>query len=120
MKPHERLGVWEQSIEFVIRIYKMTESFPKEEALGLTSQMRKDAISVPTNIAAGAARQSSNEFLRFLSYAQGSASELATELLLACRLGYVSEKDYGGANSELDNIGRMICGLSRRLKQQNH
>ncbi len=78
MKPHEELGVWERSVEFVIRIYKMTESFPKEEAFGLTSQMRKDAISVPTNIAAGAAHRSPNEFAQFLSHAQVSASELAT------------------------------------------
>jgi four helix bundle protein len=99
-------------------MYRLTESFPKEEKFGLTSQVRRAAVSVPANIAEGAGRQSVKEFLHFLSNAQGSASELATEILIAFRLGFMSENDYVVSNERLDNVGRMIHGLSRHLKRK--
>ncbi len=119
MRPHEKLEVWERAVDFVVRVYKLTESFPREEKFGLTSQIRRAAVSVPANIAEGAARQSPKEFSHFLSNAQGSASELATEMLLARRLGYLSEHDYCVSSDELDIIGRMIFGLSRSIKRRN-
>ena len=115
MRPHEKLGVWERAIEFVVTVYRMTDMFPKEERFGLTSQIRRAAVSVPANIAEGAGRRSDKEFSYFLSNAQGSASELATELLIAKKLGYLSDVDYDGGLKELDNIGRMIFGLSRSI-----
>jgi four helix bundle protein len=120
MRPHEKLEVWSRAVDFVIGIYRMTDSFPKEEKFGLTSQVRRAAVSIPANTAEGAGRDSPKEFAHFLSNVQGSASELATELLIAYRLGYLSEKDYLQLNSELDNIGRMIFGLSRHLKNNTH
>ncbi len=87
MRPHERLDVWTKSIEFVVAVYKATESFPKDERFGLTSQLRRAAVSIPANTAEGAGRQSTKEFAHFLSNAQGSASEVDTELLIANRLG---------------------------------
>jgi four helix bundle protein len=119
MRPHERLEVWERAVEFVDRIYKMTESCPREEKFGLTSQIRRAAVSVPTNIAEGAARQSPKEFCYFLSNAQGSVSELATEILIAWRLGYLDEQAYRKDNDELTSIGLMILGLVRSVKHRS-
>lgn len=118
MRPHEKLDVWNKGIDFVIAIYKLTESFPKEEKFGLTSQIRRAAVSIPANIAEGAARHSEKEFLRYLSIAQGSASELATELLIAQRLSYIDEESYAKLSNDLDEIGRMVTGLSNYLKQK--
>ena len=86
MRPHERLDVWRKAIEFVLEVYKATESFPKDETFGLTSQVRRASVSVPANFAEGAARSSRKEFAHFISNAQGSASEVETELLIARRL----------------------------------
>jgi four helix bundle protein len=118
MRPHEKLDVWSKAIDFVVTIYRATESFPKEEKFGLTSQIRRAAVSIPANIAEGAARQSSKEFAYFLSNAQGSASELETELLIAHRLGYLVENSYREMRATLDSIGRMIVGLSQHLKHK--
>ena len=118
MRPHEKLDVWAKAIDFVVTIYKTTESFPKEEKFGLTSQVRRAAVSIPANIAEGAARDSPKEFAHFLSNAQGSASELETELLIAHRLGYLQESVYLELRATLDSIGRMIIGLSQYLKSR--
>ena len=118
MRPHERLEVWSKAVDFVVTVYKMTECFPKEEKFGLTSQIRRAAVSIPANVAEGAARQSSKEFAYFLSNAQGSASELETELLIAHRLGYLEEKSYHDMLTTLGSIGRMIVGLSQHLKRK--
>jgi four helix bundle protein len=118
MRPHEKLEVWNKAVDFVVALYKVTETFPKEEKFGLISQIRRAAVSVPSNIAEGAARESGKEFIHFLSNAQGSASELSTELLIAHRLGFIKEGPYLEAVAELDNIGRMIFGLSQHLKRK--
>ncbi len=119
MRPHERLTLWKRAVDFVVRLYRVTNKFPKEEKFGLTSQIRRAAVSVPANIAEGAVRQSQKEFLYFLSNAQGSASELSTDLLISYRLGYVTSREYAEVNGELDEIGRMIVGLTRRLKNES-
>jgi four helix bundle protein len=116
MRPHERLDVWNKAIDFVMAVYQATESFPKEERFGLTSQIRRAAVSIPANIAEGAARDSQKEFAYFLSNAQGSASELETELLIARRLGYLTDQNYTAMRADLDGIGRMIFGLSKSIK----
>ena|SRR2546423_4127580 len=118
MRPHEKLDVWCKAMDFVVAVYRATESFPKEERFGLTSQIRRAAVSVPANIAEGAARDSPKEFAHFLSNAQGSASELETELLIARRLGYLPESVYLEMKATLDSIGRMIVGLSQYLKNR--
>ena len=116
MRPHEKLDVWKKAIDFVVALYKATESFPKEEKFGLTSQLRKAAVSIPANIAEGAARKSSKEFAYFLSNSQGSASEVETELLIATRLNYLTESSYQSLRVPLDEIGRMLTGLSKHLE----
>jgi four helix bundle protein len=94
MRPHEKLEVWKTAVEFVVEIYKQTESFPKEERFGLTSQIRRASVSIVANIAEGAGRDSSREFAYFLSNAQDSASELASELVIARRLSYLDHEIY--------------------------
>ena|SRR6185436_9702719 len=118
MRPHEKLDVWKKGIDFVVALYKATETFPKEERFGLTSQLRRAAVSVPANIAEGAGRKSHKEFAHFLSNSQGSASEVETELLIASRLGYVQESSYRKLCSSLDEIGRMLTGLCHHLEER--
>lgn len=118
MRPHERIEAWSASVELVLAVYKSTAGFPKEEKFGLTSQIRRAAVSIPANIAEGAARQSAKEFRHFLSIAQGSASELETELLIAYRLGYLEKESYSQLSSSLNFVGRMIAGLSLHLKRK--
>ena len=119
MRPHERLDVWKRSIDFVVAIYKMTDEFPRDERFGLTSQIRRAAVSVPANIAEGAGRHTAKEFKYFLSNAQGSVSELATELLIAQKLGYLKEETFDIGNRELTSIGRMILGLARSVSRDS-
>ncbi|MDQ1640157.1 MAG: hypothetical protein QOF62_3496 [Pyrinomonadaceae bacterium] len=118
MRPHENLNVWKKAVDFVVEIYKTTEHFPKEERFGLTSQIRRASVSVAANIAEGAARKSPKEFSHFLSNAQGSASEVETELLISYRLGYLSNSQLVEYQTSLDSIGKMMNGLTRRLRQK--
>ena len=115
MRPHEKLDLWKKAIEFVVSVYKATESFPKDEKFGLTSQLRRAAVSIVANIAEGAGRKSSKEFRQFLSHSQGSASEVDTELVIAHQLNYLSRMDYDNLSEDLDHIGRMLTRLSQSL-----
>ena len=90
-KPHKKLEVWQQSIALVIEIYKISANFPNDETYGMKAQVRRASISIPSNIAEGAARQTKKEFIQFLHVAQGSLSELDTQLEIALRLRYVDE-----------------------------
>jgi four helix bundle protein len=116
MRPHQNLDVWRKAIDFVVDVYKITEEFPKEEKFGLTSQVRRTAVSVVANIAEGAGRKSTKEFINFLSIAQGSASEVETELLISLRLNYLTEEDYQRLFNSLDEIGKMLSGHSNHLR----
>ena len=118
MRPHEKLSVWQRAVNLVVAIYKATASFPRDERFGLTSQIRRAAVSIPANIAEGAARDSQKEFTYFLSNAQGSASELETELLIAQKLGYLDPTRYATMRNEIDSVGRMIFGLSQSIKRK--
>jgi four helix bundle protein len=113
MKAHHKLKVWQRAIDFVTTIYKLTERFPKEEMFGLTSQMRRAAVSIASNIAEGAARGSKAEFRKFLAIAQGSIAELETQILISHKLGFCTEHE--SLLSELDEISRMIVGLRKNL-----
>ena len=117
MRPLQKLDIWKMSIELAVSIYRQTDTFPKEEKFGLTQQLRRAAVSVASNVAEGAARSSSKEFRKYLSYSQGSASEISTQLVIASRLDYLSESDHDRLDSDLDDVGRMITGLSRSLNR---
>lgn len=115
-RAHRKLDVWKRSMEFVQGIYQVTEAFPKAEIYGLTSQMRRAAVSIPRNLAEGAARKGSKEFKQYLNIAQGSISELDTQIELASMLNYIDQKIYEGLMEKLSTISKMLFGLSRSLK----
>ncbi|WP_203323443.1 four helix bundle protein [Pseudoxanthomonas beigongshangi] len=92
-RPHERLEVWRDAMTLVESIYQITVPFPDSERFGLTMQLRRAAVSVPSNIAEGAARRSTAEYLRFLSMARGSLAEISTQIEIARRLGYLAARD---------------------------
>ncbi|MBV9216804.1 MAG: four helix bundle protein [Acidobacteria bacterium] len=110
MRSHEKLEVWQKAVDFVVMIYKHTEAFPSDERFGLVSQIRRAAVSIPANIAEGAARAYPKDTLRFISMAQGSASEVSTELLISRKLGFLSDESLVKLDSECDEIGRMMSG----------
>ena len=107
IRPHYKLDAWKEAMELVKAVYRVTQNFPKEEMFSLTSQMRRAAISVPSNLAEGAARTSQYEFAQFLSISRGSLSELETQLLIAKDLGYLKHED--GVFNLLDKVSRSPC-----------
>jgi len=114
-KPHKKLDVWQAAMKSTTMVYKLTDKFPEEEKFGLVSQMRRAAISIPCNIAEGAARRGKREFRNFLSMAQGSLSELDTQLELSILLGYVRAEDLRELWDQLLRIHKMLSGLIRSL-----
>jgi len=114
-RTHKDLDVWKRSIDFVVFIYKVTATFPKEEIYGLTSQMRRSAVSISSNIAEGSARNHDNEFRQFLYMALGSSSELDTQLIIARKLDYLNEPDFIQLSGELNTIARMLQGLKKSV-----
>jgi len=117
IKTHKDLDVWNAAMELVTNIYKLTKSFPKDELYGLTSQMRRSAVSVPSNIAEGAARKSKAEFIQFLYIALGSLSELETQLIISKNLNY--SKTINGFLSKITDIRKMTFGLIKSIKNKS-
>lgn len=115
IKTHKDLDVWNKAMEFAERLYHITSIFPKEEQYGLVSQIRRSAISVPSNIAEGAARNSHKEFMQFLYIAMGSLSEIETQILLSIKLKLIKENTILG---DIDAIRRMLLGLIKFLKNK--
>ena len=118
-KPHKRLDVWKRSIKYVEQIYQVTLSFPDNEKFGLVSQMRRAAVSIPSNIAEGATRGSRKEFIHFLNIAQGSIAELETQVIISKKLKFLISQLEDNLLKELDEISKMIIGLQRSLKINN-
>lgn len=118
MKGHHKLTVWNRGIKMVTDVYRLTERFPGHELYALTSQIRRSAVSIPSNIAEGAARNSTKEYINFLSIAQGSCSELETQMIIAKNLGYDSDGNIASILEELDEISMMITGLQKSLRNK--
>ena len=115
MKSHKNLIVWQKSMTLVTRLYEVTQTFPKEELFGITSQMRRAAVSIPSNIAEGYGRIYGKETLKFLSIAQGSASELETQLQISLRLGMASASALSDLISLTEEILRMLSALIKKV-----
>jgi len=112
----KELIVWQKSIQLVTEVYKITSDFSETEKFGLTSQIRRCAVSIPSNIAEGAGRDGSVEFNRFLSIALGSSFELETQLIVAKELNYISEQNLENFSAQVSHIQNMIIKLKDSLK----
>jgi four helix bundle protein len=113
---YQDLIVWQKAMTLVNRIYLLTRQFPSDERFGLTSQMRRAAVSVPSNIAEGQARHSTGEFIQFISHAEGSVAELETQLLICVDLAYCSQDDSQPLIDLLLELKKMLNGLRRKLQ----
>jgi len=117
IKSHKDLDVWQKAMAFVVNIYQLTSEFPQAEKYGLASQIQRAAVSVPSNIAEGAARKGSKEFVQFLYVALGSLAEVETQVEIAHKLGYAKNMD--DLDNDLTNIRRMLLGLINYLKNRD-
>ena len=111
----KKLNVWQKAYLFVLNIYKQTQNFPSFELYGLTSQIRRAAVSILANIAEGSERQHKKEFVQFLSFARGSLAEVETYLMVSRDLGYLSKDEFVQLEELRKEIGRLLRGLYRSL-----
>lgn len=119
MATHYRdLHVWRKALDWAETVYKLTAGWPREERFGLVSQVRRSAISVASNIAEGAARRTTGEFVQFVGIAQGSLAEAETQLLLAQRPGYATDRDASALLAASAEISRMLAGLASSLRRR--
>lgn len=116
MKDFRQLQVWSKAHHFVKEIYLITESFPKEEIYGLTSQLRRASVSIPTNIAEGCGRESDADFKRFIQISFGSASEVEYLVFLSFELSFITESNYVILNRQIVEIKKMLASLINKLK----
>lgn len=117
MRDHKKLRAFVLADEIAVLTYKITKDFPKEEVYGLSSQMRRAAVSIPSNIVEGCARESQVEYLRFLEIAFGSLRELQYQFDLSTRLGYLKNADILECNSKLSETGKVLAALLRSLRK---
>ena len=116
IKSYKDLNIWKRSIGVVEDIYKITKNFPNEEIYGLTSQLRRSAVSIPSNIAEGFARFSNKEYKQFLFISLGSCAELSTQIIIALRLGYFENKEADKLLNEIDEISKMTMSLIKKTR----
>lgn len=116
MNHFKKLNVWQKSIDLAVEVYKITEDFPNDEKYGLSSQMRRSAVSIPCNIAEGAGRNSQKEFNNFLGFSNGSSCELETLFIMANRLELITDETIEEKTNSLHEIQRMLSGLQQSLQ----
>src|SRR3989338_6833508 len=117
IRSYKDVIVWQKAFKLALNVYEVTKKFPKEEVYELTSQMRRCAISIPSNIAEGYARHRRLEYIQFLQIAFASGAELETQLLIAKELGLVGQKDFETVSSQLDEVMKMLNSLIGKLKR---
>jgi four helix bundle protein len=118
LKNYKELQVWQKSYQLCLVIYKLTNTFPKEERFGITSQIRRAAVSVPSNIAEGYGRKTTREYIQALYIAYGSVCELETQILLSSDLGYIKIEDLTPLQENMGDIERMLKGLIKSLENK--
>ncbi|MEZ5428464.1 MAG: four helix bundle protein [Pyrinomonadaceae bacterium] len=116
LQSYRQLIAWQKAMHLVAQIYDLTKRFPKEEIYGLTGQIRRAAVSIPSNIAEGQGRDSTREFLHYLSIAYGSLMEVETQILIAANLKYLKLEESDSILEKTAETGRLINGLTRSLK----
>lgn len=115
MNNFRKLKIWKDSIELATEIYNLTNQYPKSEMYGITSQIRRSVVSISSNIAEGAGRQSQKEFVQFLNIAKGSCYELETQLFISKNIKYLSEADFQNLEIKLVKIEKMIYALIKKI-----
>jgi four helix bundle protein len=118
VKHYCQLIAWQKAMDLVVMVYRLTATFPKEELFGLTVQVRKAAVSIPSNIAEGQGRGTTRDFLHFLSIARGSLQEAETQILIAERLNYIAAEQTTGVLELSAEVGRILSGLARTLSDK--
>ena len=118
VKSYRELTTWQKAMDLVVQVYKMSRSFPREEAFGLTSQLRRAAVSIPSNIAEGQGRGSPKDFKRFLAIAYGSLQETETQIMLAHRIGYLQDAHQAQLLTQCAEVGKLINGLSQSVSKR--
>jgi four helix bundle protein len=115
VKHYRELIVWQKSIDLVEAVYRISQRFPSEEKFGLTAQLRRSAVSIPSNIAEGQGRGTPRDFNKFLDIATGSLAEMETQLIIAARLKYLTVEEHDDALSRSAEIGRLLNGLQKSI-----
>ena len=120
---HKDLILWQKAMSLTADVHRLTARLPRHEVFGLSSQIRRAAVSIPSNVAEGAARRTTREFIAFLHIARGSFAELETQLLLARQIGYLADRDLAPVLTRLDEVGRLlnsvIMGLREKLRRSS-
>ncbi|SHJ99696.1 four helix bundle protein [Reichenbachiella agariperforans] len=116
MRDYSQYQVWNEAVDFAVSVYQNTQKFPSEEKFGLVSQMRRAAVSIPSNIAEGSSRSSEKEFSRFLEFSLGSSFELKTQMIIANKLDLLEKGAFSNSILALDSIGKQLNGLRNSLK----
>jgi len=119
IRSYRELEVWQRGIELVERVYSLTATFPVKEQYGLTSQIQRAVVSIPSNIAEGHSRASRKEFLHFVSIALGSLAELETQVIITSRLTYLGQQDADGILAATDQLGKMLRSLQKSLRMDS-
>ncbi len=117
VQSYQELIVWQKAVDLVVQVYATTRTFPREETFGLTSQLRRASVSVPSNIAEGQGRHSAKEFVRFLEIARGSLQEVETQLIIANRLHYLDEGQQRTLLAQCAEVARLLNGLCRSIRE---
>ncbi|HEV2388860.1 MAG TPA: four helix bundle protein [Candidatus Acidoferrales bacterium] len=115
IRDYKDLQVWQKGMELAKRVYRLTKNFPAEEKFGLVSQMRRAVVSIPSNLAEGHARNTTGEFVQFISHAQGSLAELDTQCRLSVTLGFCNDADTEPVSLLITELQKMLKGLRRKL-----
>lgn len=119
MNNYKDLKIWQKSVDLAVRVYEITKDFPKEEVYGLTSQMRRSAVSISSNIVEGAGRNSKKEFNNFLGISNGSSCELETQMIIAQRTNLIDQSVLMSVQQQIEEIQKMNWSLKRSLTQDS-
>lgn len=119
MNNFRKLLVWQKAMSLTTKIYSKTKQFPKEEIFGITSQIRRSTISIPSNIAEGIGRDSNNELIRFINIAVGSLFELQTQLEIAKNISYLNEEEFNNLYEDSREVERMLVAFLKKIKESN-
>ena len=115
MKNFKELKVWQKGIELVVIVYTITTTFPEEEKYGLRAQMRRAAVSIPSNIAEGHLRKTAKDFKQFLSIARGSCAELETQIIIAHKLGFIQDGDFNKLSLKVEELSKMLSSFYSKI-----